>query len=139
MLRDEKRIYPINIHKDSIKDIIKELNIEEGFNLLFEMSGNNVAFESLIEESAYGGQIISLGIFADSISLDFNKVIFKNLNIRGIYGREIFDTWYKMTAYLQSGLDLKKVITHRFHYRDFAKGFEILKAGQACKVILEWD
>ncbi len=139
LLSDEPRIFPLNIKNNSIEEITGSLNIDEGFNLLFEMSGNNTAFKSLIQASGYGANIISLGVFPEDIQLDFNKIIFKNINIRGIYGRAIFDTWYKMTAYLQSGLSLKRVITHHLKYQDYEKGFDLLKKGEACKVILKWS
>jgi threonine 3-dehydrogenase len=129
----------VNVSKDGdLKKIQKELGMAEGFDVGLEMSGSGQALAVMIDNMAHGGKMALLGIPPESISIDWNKVIFNMLTLKGIYGREMYETWYKMTVMLQSGLDIKPVITHRFHYSEFEKGFEVMKTGMSGKVILNW-
>ncbi len=128
----------VNVTKQSIPQVMSELGMKEGFDVGLEMSGNAQAFQSMIEAMNHGGKISMLGIFAEPVAIDWSKVIFKGLHLKGIYGREMYETWYKMTSMLQSGLDISPVITHRFHVDDSLKAFEIMRSGQSGKVILDW-
>ena len=110
----------------------------EGFDVGLEMSGNGKAFQDMIGHMNHGGKIAMLGILPGDVAIDWSKVIFKGLVLKGIYGREMFETWYKMTAMLQSGLDVSPVITHRFPVAEFDQAFEVAQSGQAGKVILSW-
>jgi threonine 3-dehydrogenase len=112
--------------------------MQEGFDVGLEMSGNEAAFRDMIANMSHGGKIAILGIPPKQMCVDWNTVIFNMLTIQGIYGREMYETWYKMTVMLESGLDITPVITHRFCCRDFEKGFEAMGSGDAAKVILEW-
>jgi threonine 3-dehydrogenase len=116
----------------------KALGMIEGFDVGLEMSGNEAAFREMIANMSHGGKIAVLGIPPRQMCVDWNKVIFNMLTIKGIYGREMYETWYKMTVMLESGLDLSPVITHRFPYTEFEMGFEAMRSGNAAKVILEW-
>lgn len=129
----------INVQEQSVCDVQKELGMQEGFDVGLEMSGNPAALREMIDNMSHGGKIAMLGIPAEPIAVDWNKVVFNMLTIKGIYGREMYETWYKMTVMLQSGLEIKPVITHRFHYSEFHKGFEIMQSGQSGKVILDWQ
>jgi threonine 3-dehydrogenase len=104
-----------------------------------EMSGNPSALKSIIDNMCHGGKIALLGIMSDNPEIDLNKVVFNMLTIKGIYGREMYETWYKMTSMIQTGLDISSLITHRFHYTEFQKGFELMNSGKSGKVILDWD
>ena len=115
-----------------------ELGMVEGFDICFEMSGSAVALRSAIASMAHGGRIAQLGIPTGDVSLDLNEIVFKMLTLRGIYGREMYETWYKMTVMIQSGLDITPVITHRFHYPEYEKGFEVMRSGNSGKVVLNW-
>jgi threonine 3-dehydrogenase len=128
----------VDVRNEKIADIQQELGMKEGFDVAMEMSGNPVALDSILESICHGGKIALLGIMPENTSVDWNKVVFNGLTIKGIYGREMFETWYKMTAMLQSGLDISPLITHKFHYTDYLKGFEVMRSGQSGKVILEW-
>lgn len=128
----------VNPLKENLQDIMTELGMKEGFDVGLEMSGNAQAFQSMVDVMFHGGKIAMLGIQAPDTRVDWNKIVFNGLFIKGIYGREMFETWYKMSAMLQSGLDVSSVITHKFHYTEFEKGFEIMKSGNSGKVILEW-
>ena len=128
----------INVTRDSIDDTMKELGMEEGFDVGCEMSGNPAALRELIRTMHHGGSVALLGIPPGDTAVDWNQVIFKGLVLKGIYGREMFETWYKMASMLQSGLDLRPVITHRLPIAEFQRGFEIMGSGQSGKVILEW-
>jgi threonine 3-dehydrogenase len=123
----------------SFADVFQELDIREGFDVGLEMSGSPAALRSMLSSMCHGGKIAMLGIPAEQIAIDWNVVVFNMLTIRGIYGREMYETWYKMTVLLESGLDISPVITHRFHYTDFEKGFQAMQTGQSGKVILEWS
>jgi threonine 3-dehydrogenase len=111
----------------------------EGFDVGLEMSGQPTAFNGMIATMRAGGKIAMLGIPPEEMSIDWSSVIFKGLTLKGIYGREMFETWHKMIAMVQSGLDLSPVITHRFKVDDFEKAFEVMASGNSGKVILEWD
>jgi len=121
-----------------LQEIQKRLGMREGFDVGLEMSGSPEAFREMLENMCHGGKIAMLGIPAKEIAIDWSQVIFNMLTIRGIYGREMFETWYKMTVMLESGLDISPVITHCFSWRDYEKGFEAMRSGAAGKVILNW-
>ncbi|MGH9444806.1 MAG: zinc-binding dehydrogenase, partial [Terriglobia bacterium] len=110
----------------------------EGFDVGLEMSGNAAAFRQMLANMSHGAKIAMLGIPPGDMAIDWRAVIFNMLTIKGIYGREMYETWYKMTVMLQSGLNISPVITHRFHYEEFEKGFEVMAAGESGKVILDW-
>lgn len=122
-----------------VSDVQRQLGMKEGFDVGLEMSGSPVAFRELLANMCHGGKIAMLGIPPEEIAIDWNTVVFNMLTIKGIYGREMYETWYKMTVMLQSGLDIKPVITHRYHYSEFQKGFEVMQSGNSGKVILDWD
>src|SRR2546422_7007138 len=128
----------LNVKHSNLREVQKQLEMKEGFDVGLEMSGNPAAFTDMLENMCHGGKIAMLGIPSEPMAIDWNKVIFNMLTIKGIYGREMYETWYQMTVMLQSGLDIKPIITHRFHYTDFEKGFEIALSGQSGKVILDW-
>ena len=129
----------VNSREKSLRDVQNELGMKEGFDVGLEMSGNPQAFRDMIGNMAHGGKIALLGIPEKEMSIDWNTVIFNMLTIKGIYGREMYETWYKMTVMLQSGLNIKPVITHRFAYGDFEKAFQTALSGQSGKVILNWQ
>jgi threonine 3-dehydrogenase len=129
----------INPKERSIADAQKELGMREGFDVGLEMSGSPAALCSMLENMCHGGKIAMLGIPSAPIAIDWNLVVFNMLTIRGIYGREMYETWYKMSVLLESGLDISKVITHRFHYTEYEKGFEAMQSGRSGKVILDWS
>ncbi|EPN9610639.1 L-threonine 3-dehydrogenase [Cronobacter sakazakii] len=129
----------VNVANESLQDVMNELGMTEGFDVGLEMSGAPPAFRTMLDTMYHGGRIAMLGIPPSDMSIDWNKVIFKGLFIKGIYGREMFETWYKMAALIQSGLDLSPIITHRFTIDDFQKGFDAMRSGQSGKVILSWD
>ncbi len=119
-------------------DVQKELDMREGFDVGLEMSGSPAALRTMLASMCHGGKIAMLGIPSEQIAIDWNLVVFNMLTIRGIYGREMYETWYKMTVLLESGLDISPVITHRFHYTDFEKGFQAMLSGLSGKVVLDW-
>jgi threonine 3-dehydrogenase len=129
----------VDVRNEHIVDVQTELGMKEGFDVAMEMSGNPAALDSIIDNMCHGGKIALLGIMPKNTPVDWNKVVFNGLSIKGIYGREMFETWYKMTTMLQSGLDISKLITHKFHYTDYLKGFEVMRSGQSGKVVLNWD
>jgi threonine 3-dehydrogenase len=129
----------INAREHNLKAVQKQLGMHEGFDVGLEMSGNPAAFRDLLANLSHGAKIAMLGIPEKEMTIDWNTVIFSMLTIKGIYGREMYETWYKMTVMLQSGLNIDPVITHRFDYRDFQKGFEVMLSGQSGKVILNWS
>jgi len=128
----------LNVREKSIADVQKELGMTEGFDVGLEMSGNPQAFRDMLDNMCHGGKIAMLGIPEQEIAIDWNIVVFNMLTIKGIYGREMYETWYKMTVMLQSGLDISPIITHRFHASEFEAGFEVMMSGQSGKVILDW-
>jgi len=128
----------INVTRESLDDTMRDLGMQEGFDVGLEMSGNPSAFRDLLRTMHHGGSVALLGIPPENTVIDWNEVIFKGLVIKGVYGREMFETWYKMAAMLQSGLDVKPIITHRFPVSEYHDAFEIMKSGQSGKVILDW-
>jgi threonine 3-dehydrogenase len=128
----------INITRESLDQTMKDLDMQEGFDVGLEMSGNAAALRELLRTMHHGGSVAILGIPPDDTAIDWNQVIFKGLTIKGIYGREMFETWYKMSSLLQSGLSLAPIITHHFAIEDYIKGFETMGSGQSGKVILDW-
>lgn len=128
----------VNVASESLTDVMKELGMTEGFDVGLEMSGVPTAFQSMLETMNHGGKIALLGIMPNGAGIDWDQVIFKGLEIKGIYGRRMFETWYKMGAMLQAGLDLTPMLTHHFKIDDYQKGFDIMRSGQSGKVILEW-
>lgn len=128
----------VNPRERNLKDVQKQLGMTEGFDVGLEMSGNTAAFHDMLANMSHGGKIAMLGILEKEMAIDWNKVVFSMLTIKGIYGREMYETWYKMTVMLQSGLDISPVITHRFRYTEFQKGFDAMLSGQSGKVVLNW-
>jgi threonine 3-dehydrogenase len=128
----------VNVQEQTLFEIQKSLGMHEGFDVGLEMSGNPSAFRDMLANMAHGGKIAMLGIPSQEIAIDWNIVVFNMLTIHGIYGREMYETWYKMTVMLQSGLDISPVITHRLHYTDYESGFAAMRSGQSGKVILSW-
>jgi threonine 3-dehydrogenase len=129
----------VDVRNERLADVQKELGMKEGFDVGLEMSGNPAAFREMLANMAHGGKVSILGIPpGGEMSIDWNTVIFNMLTLKGIYGREMYETWYKMTVMLQSGLDISPVVTHRFGYRDFQKGFDAMRGGQSGKVVLTW-
>ena len=129
----------LNVGRDSLDAAMGELGMEEGFDVGMEMSGNPAAFRELLRTMHHGGRVALLGIPPEETAIDWNEVIFKGLVIKGIYGREMFETWYKMSAMIQSGLDISPVITHHFPVDEYTRAFEIMESGQSGKVILNWQ
>ncbi len=128
----------LNVTHDKIEDSIKKLGLSNGFDVGLEMSGNPNAFKNMLENMYHGGRIALLGLLPESTKINWDEIIFKGLQLKGIYGREMFETWYKMTQMLRSGLDISGVLTHRFSADDFQKGFDIMESGNCGKIILEW-
>src|SRR3546814_638687 len=128
----------VNVARESLADVARDLGMTEGFDVGMEMSGSPDAFTSMLEHMNHGGKIAMLGIPAAQFGVDWGKIIFKGLQIKGIYGREMFETWYKMVAMLQSGLDISPIITHRFRASEFQHGFDAMLSGQSGKVVLDW-
>jgi threonine 3-dehydrogenase len=137
----EKSGIPVTVDSRAtrLKDVQRSLGMREGFDVGLEMSGAPAAFREMLENMCHGGKIAMLGIPPGEIAIDWRHVIFNMLTIKGIYGREMFETWYKMTVMLESGLDISPVITHRFSWRDYEQGFEVLRTGEAGKVVLDWE
>jgi threonine 3-dehydrogenase len=127
-----------DVRTQTLADVQKQLGMKEGFDVGLEMSGNGQAFRDMLANMAHGGKIAMLGIPSGEMAIDWNTVVFNMLTIKGIYGREMYETWYKMTVMLQSGLSIDPVITHRFGYQDFQKGFDAMRSGQSGKVVLTW-
>jgi threonine 3-dehydrogenase len=129
----------VNVLHEKLEDVQQQLGMKEGFDVGLEMSGNASAFQSMLVNMCHGGKIAMLGIPSEPIAIDWNIVVFNMLTIKGIYGREMYETWYKMSVMLDSGLDIRPVITHQYHYSEFEKGFEAMQSGQSGKVILHWQ
>lgn len=129
----------VNVSEQKLEDVMSELGMTEGFDVGLEMSGVPVAFNSMLNNMNHGGKIAMLGIPPSDMAVDWNQVIFKGLVIKGIYGREMFETWYKMASLIQSGLDISPIITHQFDIEQFQQGFDTMGSGQSGKVILNWD
>jgi len=128
----------VDVSREKLADVEKELGMTEGFDVGMEMSGNGAAFRGMIDSMANGGRIAMLGILGEDVAVDWGQVIFKGLFLKGIYGREMFETWYKMAAMIQGGLDISPIITHHFPIDDFRQGFEVMGSGKSGKVILDW-
>ena len=131
-------VTPVNVAKTDLAYIQTKLKIKQGFDVGLEMSGNQVALDQMIEAMVMGGRIALLGIPPGKSPVDWSRIVFKAITLKGIYGREIFETWYKMIAMLQNGLDVSEVITHRFGVKDYAEGFAAMKSGHSGKVVLDW-
>jgi threonine 3-dehydrogenase len=129
----------VDPREKSLDDVQKELGLTEGFDVGLEMSGNAAAFRDMLANMAHGGKIAMLGIPPGEIAIDWNIVIFNMLTIHGIYGREMYETWYKMTVMLESGLDISPVITHHFVWTEFQEAFELMQSGNSGKIILDWE
>jgi threonine 3-dehydrogenase len=131
-------VVPVNVANESLKDVIARLKLAQGFDVGMEMSGNQQALDQMVEHMVMGGRIAMLGIPPGKSPVDWSRIVFKAITIKGVYGREIFETWYKMIAMLTNGLDIRRVITHRFKVDDFAEGFEVMRSGRSGKVVLDW-
>ena len=129
----------VDVTREALPDVIAELGMREGFDVGLEMSGNQAALDQMVESLVMGGRIALLGIPPGKSPVDWSRIVFKSITIKGIYGREIFETWYKMIAMLQNGLDVRKVITHRFPAQDYRAGFEAMLSGRSGKVVLDWS
>ena len=129
----------VNVTRESLDQVMKDLHMQEGFDVGLEMSGNAAAFREMLRTMHHGGSVAILGIPPDETAIDWNQVIFKGLTLKGIYGREMFETWYKMSALLQSGLNIDPIITHHFPVQEFLQGFETMGSGKSGKVILDWS
>ncbi|MCP4282910.1 MAG: L-threonine 3-dehydrogenase [Gammaproteobacteria bacterium] len=129
----------VNVTRENLADVQNELQMREGFDVGLEMSGNSQAFNDLLNNMCHGGKVAILGIPEENAAIDWNKVIFNMLTLKGIYGREMYETWYKMSVMIDSGVDILPVITHRLSYRDFQQGFDVMNSGEASKVILNWE
>lgn len=129
----------VDISKENLRDVMKELDMKEGFDVGLEMSGSPKALDSMIDVMFHGGKIALLGILPSGGGINWEKVVFNGLFLKGIYGREMFETWYKMQAMVQSGLDITPVITHHFDYKDYLEGFELMATGNSGKIILNWE
>ncbi len=128
----------LNARNGSLAEVQQRLGMKEGFDVGLEMSGSPAALRDMIANMCHGGKIALLGIPPAEMAIDWNRVVFNMLTLKGIYGREMYETWYKMTVMLESGLDIKPVITHRFHYTEYEKGFEVMLSGRSGKVVLDW-
>ncbi len=131
--------YTVDVSQESIADAQKKLGMAEGFDVGLEMSGNPSAFKDLLANMCHGGKVAMLGIPGNDVAIDWNTVIFNMLTLKGIYGREMYETWYKMSVMIESGLDISPVITHRLDYTEFEQGFAAMNSGSASKVILNWE
>lgn len=131
-------VVPVNVAEQELAEVFPALKIKQGFDVGLEMSGNQVALDQMIEAMTMGGRIAMLGIPPGKSPVDWSRFVFKAITIKGVYGREIFETWYKMIAMLQNGLDISAVITHRFGVDEFADGFAVMKSGRSGKVVLDW-
>lgn len=129
----------VNVGREKLEDVMTDLKMVEGFDVGLEMSGSPSAFTEMLDKMNNGGHVALLAILPEETQIDWNKIVFKGLKLKGIYGREMFETWYKMSSMLQSNLDVTPVITHRFKINDFQKGFDIMRTGQSGKVILDWN
>lgn len=132
-------VVPVNVAQEDLKSVIPRLGMNQGFDVGMEMSGNPAAFDQMVEAMVMGGRIAMLGIPPRPAPVDWSRIVFKALTIKGVYGREIFETWYKMIAMIENGLDLTPIITHRFAAEDFAQGFDTMRSGLSGKVVLDWS
>jgi len=128
----------LNVRTESIRDCQQQFDMKEGFDVGLEMSGSPEAFRDMLANMCHGGKIAMLGILPNT-EIDWNLVVFNGLTLKGIYGREMYETWYKMTMMIQCGLDITPIITHRFSYTDFEQAFTVMRSGQSGKVVLNWS
>jgi threonine 3-dehydrogenase len=128
----------VNVTREKLADVQKELHMSEGFDVALEMSGAPAAFQDILDNLCHGGRVAVLGIPSGNYAVDWEKIIFNMITIRGVYGREMYETWYKMSVFIESGLDLTPIITHRLPIDDFQQGFDAMESGQAGKVVLDW-
>jgi threonine 3-dehydrogenase len=128
----------VDVSKESLDDVKVELGMKEGFDIGLEMSGHPAGLDDILVHGSNGAKVSLLGIFPEKVAIDWDKVIFKGLILKGIYGREMFETWYKMSSMIRAGLDVSSVITHRYHYTEFEEAFETMLSGQSGKVVLDW-
>lgn len=131
-------VRPVDVTRENLRDVIQELGLKQGFDVGLEMSGNQAALDQMVEHLVMGGRIALLGIPPGKSPVDWSRIVFKAITIKGVYGREIFETWYKMIAMLQNGLDVRRVITHRFAANDYVAGFEAMLSGKSGKIVLDW-
>ncbi|MDR5867662.1 L-threonine 3-dehydrogenase [Halomonas koreensis] len=129
----------VDVREESLAEVQRSLGMTEGFDVGLEMSGSPAAFQDMLANMCHGGKVAMLGIPTEELAIDWNTVIFNMLTIKGVYGREMYETWYKMSVMVESGMDISPVITHRLPYADFEQGFQAMLAGEASKVILNWD
>ena len=132
-------LFAVNVAENDLGEVMRAHHMVEGFDVALEMSGSDQALHQLLDHKRNGGKVALLGIFAKDARIDWNEVIFKGLTLQGVYGRKMYETWYKMAAMVESGLDLTPLITHRFHYTDFEQGFAAMATGKSGKVILSWE
>jgi threonine 3-dehydrogenase len=128
----------VNVARDSLADVQRELGMKEGFDVAFEMSGHASAVGQIFDNMAHGGRIAALGLPADELQVNWQELVFKMLTVRGVYGRQMFETWYQMSVLVESGLDISPVITHRFDATDYDAAFATVRGGQCGKVVLNW-
>jgi len=131
-------VVPVNVAKQDLREVEGALKMKEGFDVGMEMSGSQIALDQMVENLVMGGRIAMLGIPPGKSPVDWSRIVFKAITIKGVYGREIFETWYKMIAMLENGLDIRRVITHRYKVADFREGFEVMRSGKSGKVVLDW-
>jgi len=129
----------VDVSKESLSEVMTELNLKEGFDVGLEMSGSEAAFNQMLANLSHGGKVAMLGLPSNDMRIDWNRVVFNMLTIKGIYGREMYETWYKMSVMIENGLDLSPVITHEFPIDDFQQGFDVMRSGHSGKVILDWE
>ena len=129
----------INLNNENLEDVMKEIGMNEGFDVGLEMSGAPKALNQMLHNMKNGGNVALLGLLPDDTVVDMEKVIFGGINLKGIYGRKVWDTWYKMTTMIQAGLDISEIITHHFDIKDYEKGFDVMRSGHSGKVILDWS
>ena len=132
-------VVPVNVAKQDLREVEGALKMKEGFDVGMEMSGSQAALDQMVENLVMGGRIAMLGIPPGKSPVDWSRIVFKAITIKGVYGREIFETWYKMIAMLENGLDIRRVITHRFPVDQFSEGFEVMRSGRSGKVVLDWN
>ena len=131
-------VVPVNVTKEDLKEVAERLGLQQGFDIGMEMSGNQTALDQMIESMVMGGRIAMLGIPPGVSPVDWSRIVFKSITLKGVYGREIFETWYKMISMLENGLDVSKVITHRYPATEFKQGFADMLGGSSGKVVLDW-
>lgn len=139
LAKDMGATHAVNVKSQSIDEVMQKAKIKVGFDVVLEMSGSDAAYQTIFKRTMLGGKVALLGIPKDKIAIDWNEIIFRGIHIKGIYGREMFETWYKMTSLLQSGLVIKPVITHHFAKEDFQQAFDVMMTGKCGKVVLNWE